>query len=99
MIESEPQDSARHPETGGRMVRDVRPMSIEIDGRTYTAQMPGWYCVETGESMHSGADYQVLEDLQEQVEAERAAEGLPSLRERARARALAGRQEDGAPLG
>ena len=40
------------PETGKPMVRDTRPMTINYKGQSATIQMPGWYCDESGESIH-----------------------------------------------
>ena len=47
------------PETGKPMVRDTRPMTIDYKGQSATIQMPGWYCDESGESIHTGEDMKV----------------------------------------
>ena len=47
------------PETGKPMVRDTRPMTINYKGQSATIQMPGWYCDESGESIHTGEDMKV----------------------------------------
>jgi HTH-type transcriptional regulator / antitoxin MqsA len=47
------------PETGRPMVRDTRPMTINYKGKSATIQMPGWYCDESGESIHTGEDMKV----------------------------------------
>ena len=47
------------PETGKPMVRDTRPMTINYKGQSATIQMPGWYCDEFGESIHTGEDMKV----------------------------------------
>jgi HTH-type transcriptional regulator / antitoxin MqsA len=41
------------------MVRDTRPMTITYDGQSSTFEMPGWYCDESGESIHSCEDVKV----------------------------------------
>jgi HTH-type transcriptional regulator / antitoxin MqsA len=43
----------RCPQTGKPVVRDTRPMTITYDGRSSTFEMPGWYCDESGESIHA----------------------------------------------
>ena len=61
------------PETGQPMVRGVRPMTITYKGRSATFDMPGWYCDESGEGIHTGADMAVsdreLDRLKATVEA------------------------------
>ena len=47
------------PETGKPMVRDTRPMTITYKGQSATFEMPGWYCHESGESIHTGEDIKV----------------------------------------
>jgi len=47
------------PETGLPMVRDTRPMTITYNGNSSTFDMPGWYCDESIESVHSGGDMKV----------------------------------------
>lgn len=42
------------PSCGARMLRDVRDMTLEHRGRSAIIGMPGWYCVECGEGVHSG---------------------------------------------
>lgn len=60
------------PETGKPMVRDVRPMTITYKGQSVTIDMPGWYCDESGESIHTGEDMKVsdaaLKALRNQVD-------------------------------
>jgi HTH-type transcriptional regulator / antitoxin MqsA len=41
------------------MVRDTRPMTIAYKGQTATFEMPGWYCHESGESIHTAEDIKV----------------------------------------
>lgn len=47
------------PVTGKPMVRDERPMTITYKGASTTFDMPGWYCDESGESIHTGEDMKV----------------------------------------
>ena len=42
------------PSCGGRMLRDVRDMTLKHRGQSAIIVMPGWYCVECGEGVHSG---------------------------------------------
>ncbi|MFC3227083.1 hypothetical protein ACFOGJ_07580 [Marinibaculum pumilum] len=81
-----------HPETGEPMVRGLRRQSIELAGKTYEVDVPGWYTA-SGAGLHSADDYSALEAVMKQVSQERAAAGLPSLRELARERAAARREK------
>jgi HTH-type transcriptional regulator / antitoxin MqsA len=60
------------PQTGKPMVRDTRPMEISYKGQSTTVDMPGWYCNESGESIHTAEDMKVsdeaLKELRLQVE-------------------------------
>ena len=47
------------PKTRAPMRRGVRPLDLTYKGVTATIDMPGWYCDESGESIHTGADMQV----------------------------------------
>jgi HTH-type transcriptional regulator/antitoxin MqsA len=47
------------PETGKPMLRDVRPMTITYKGQSSTFDMPGWYCQESDESVHTGDDMKI----------------------------------------
>lgn len=62
----------RCPQTGLPMVRGVRPMTITYKGHSATIDMPGWYCDESGESIHTGEDMvmsdQALNRLKANVE-------------------------------
>ena len=49
-------DAPTCPETGKPMVRDTRPMTLTYKGQSTTIDMPGWYCHESGESIHTGED-------------------------------------------
>ena len=47
------------PETGKPMVRDTRPMTLAFKGHSITIDMPGWYCNDSDESIHTGEDMKV----------------------------------------
>jgi HTH-type transcriptional regulator/antitoxin MqsA len=47
------------PKTGAPMHRDVRPMTLTYKGEKITFDMPGWYCDQSDESIHTGADMKV----------------------------------------
>ena len=60
------------PETGKPMVRDTRPKELSYKGQSATIDMPGWYCHESGESIHTAEDMKVsdaaLKELRLEVE-------------------------------
>ncbi|HEY8669742.1 MAG TPA: type II toxin-antitoxin system MqsA family antitoxin [Terriglobales bacterium] len=60
------------PETGKPMVRDTRPMEVSYKGQSITIEMPGWYCDESSESVHTAEDLKVsdgaLKELRLEVE-------------------------------
>jgi HTH-type transcriptional regulator / antitoxin MqsA len=64
------------PETGRTLSRDVRPFTVRYKGREMTVDLPGYYPVGEGESVHVGDDMAAadaaLRVLKEQVD------GLPS---------------------
>ena len=47
------------PETGAPMHRDKRPMTLEYKGESITVDMPGWYCEQSDQSIHTGDDMKV----------------------------------------
>lgn len=57
------------PETGKPMVRDTRSMTIAYKGQSATIQMPGWYCDESGESIHTGEDMKVSDAALKELKA------------------------------
>jgi HTH-type transcriptional regulator/antitoxin MqsA len=60
------------PVTGRPMVRDVRPMKLTYKGHSVTIEMPGWYCENSDEAIHTGEDMKVsdaaLRDLKVKVD-------------------------------
>ena len=51
------------PETGAPMHRDVRPMTLTYKAEKITFEMPGWYCDQSDESIHTGADMKVSDRI------------------------------------
>jgi HTH-type transcriptional regulator / antitoxin MqsA len=47
------------PETGKPMVRGLRTKQISYKGQVAFMEMPGWYCDESGESIHTADDMKV----------------------------------------
>ena len=47
------------PETGAPMYRGVRPMTLTYKGESLTFDIPGWYCDQSEESIHTGEDMKV----------------------------------------
>ena len=47
------------PETGAPMYRGVRPMTLTYKGEILTFDMPGWYCDQSEESIHTGEDMKI----------------------------------------
>ena len=62
------------PETGQPMTRGMRPMTLTYKDRTVTIDMPGWYCADSGESIHTGEDMKVSDRALNSLKAE--AEGV-----------------------
>jgi HTH-type transcriptional regulator/antitoxin MqsA len=48
-----------HPETGGKLHRDVRPLTLTYRGESITIDMPGWYGDLPDEGVHSGDDMKI----------------------------------------
>jgi len=57
------------PETGAPMYRGMRPMTITYKGETATFEMPGWYCDESLESIHTGEDLKVSDRMLNRLKA------------------------------
>jgi len=67
-------DAPISPVTGRPMQRGLRPITLSYKGRSVTVDMPGWYCDESDESVHAGADLKVSDRALARLKAE--AEGL-----------------------
>jgi HTH-type transcriptional regulator/antitoxin MqsA len=57
------------------MRRGVRPMVLECKGARTTVDMPGWYCDESHESIHTGEDMKVSDGALNRLKA--TTEGSP----------------------
>jgi len=62
------------PETGAPMYRGVRPMTLTYKGESITFDMPGWYCDQSEESIHTGEDMKVSDRMLNRLKAK--SEGL-----------------------
>ncbi len=51
------------PKTGLPMHRDIRPMTLTYKGESITFDMPGWYCGQSDESIHTGKDMKVSDRM------------------------------------
>ena len=51
------------PETGAPMHRGVRPMTLTYKEKSITFDMPGWYCDQSEESVHTGEDMKVSDRM------------------------------------
>ena len=63
------------PRTGAQMRRDTRPITLRYRGESVTIGMPGWYCDESDESIHTGTDMKVSDRALHGLKAR--VEGLP----------------------
>ena len=45
------------------MHRDVRPMTFTYKGMSLTFDMPGWYCEQSEESIHTSEDRKVSDRM------------------------------------
>ena len=57
------------PETGAPMYRGIRPMTITYKGETVTFDMPGWYCDQSEESIHTGEDMKLSDRVLNRLKA------------------------------
>jgi HTH-type transcriptional regulator / antitoxin MqsA len=51
------------------MRRGIRPMVLEYKGARTTFDMPGWYCDESDESIHTGEDMKVSDRVLNRLKA------------------------------
>ena len=51
------------PQTGAPMYRSVRPMILTYKDRSLTFDMPGWYCDQSDESIHTGEDMKISDRM------------------------------------
>jgi len=57
------------PKTGAPMYRGVRPMTLTYKEESITFDMPGWYCDESDESIHTGKDMKVSDRMLHRLKA------------------------------
>jgi len=62
------------PKTGAPMHRGVRPMELTYKQKSVSFDMPGWYCDDCEESIHTGKDLKVSDRMLNRLKARR--EGL-----------------------
>lgn len=55
-------DTRIHPETGQRLHRDVRPITVTYASQSRTVDVPGWYPDGEGDAIHSGEDLAVIDE-------------------------------------
>lgn len=51
------------------MKRGVAPMTIAYEDQSATFEMPGWYCAECDESIHTGDDLKVSDRMLKRIKA------------------------------
>ena len=56
------------------MHRDVRPITLTYKGESITFDMPGWYCEQSEESIHTGEEMKVSDRMLNRLKAR--SEGL-----------------------
>lgn len=57
------------PKTGAPMYRDSRSMTLTYRGESITFDMPGWYCDQSDESIHTGQDMKVSDRMLNRLKA------------------------------
>ena len=62
------------PKTGAPMHRGVRPMILTYKEESISFEMPGWYCNDCEESIHTGKDMKVSDRMLNRLKAR--SEGL-----------------------
>ncbi len=62
------------PKTGAPMHRGIRPLTLTYKGESTTFDMPGWYCDQSEEGIHTGTDMKVSDRALNRLKAR--AEGL-----------------------
>ncbi len=72
------------------MKRGVAPMTISYKDQSVTFEMPGWYCDECDESIHTGDDLKVSDRMLNQLKARQKTNALFNRIEVVRAWALGG---------
>ena len=57
------------PENGTPMKRGVALMTVSYKDQSAKFEMPGWYCDECGESIHTGEDMKVSDRILSRLKA------------------------------
>lgn len=57
------------PKTGALMHRGVHPMTLTYKGESITFDMPGWYCNDCEEGIHTGKDMKVSDRMLNRLKA------------------------------
>ncbi len=57
------------PKTGAPMQRGVRPMTLTYKSESITFDLPGWYCDECEESVHTGKDMKASDRMLNRLKA------------------------------
>ncbi len=57
------------PQTGAPLRRGVRPLTLTYKGESITFEMPGWYCDDCEESIHTGKDMKVSDRMLNRLKA------------------------------
>jgi HTH-type transcriptional regulator/antitoxin MqsA len=76
------------------MHRGVRPLTLTYKGASMTVEMPGWYCDQSSESIHTGDDMKVSDRALNRLKAR--VEGLPAPEEIRRIRRKLGLTQESA---
>lgn len=67
-------DNPLCPKTGAPMSRGMRPVTLTYKGESIIFDMPGWYCDESDEGIHTGKDMKVSDRILNRLRAR--SEGL-----------------------
>jgi HTH-type transcriptional regulator / antitoxin MqsA len=84
------------PKTGTPMQRGVRPLTLTYKDESITFDMPGWYCGDCEESVHTGKDMKVSDRRLNRLKAN--SEGLLAPEEIRRIRRRLGLSQEAAGL-
>jgi HTH-type transcriptional regulator / antitoxin MqsA len=57
------------PATGAPMHRGVKPMTLSYRGQSITLDLPGWYCDQSNESIHTSDDMKISDLALKQLNA------------------------------
>jgi HTH-type transcriptional regulator / antitoxin MqsA len=51
-----------HPESGEKLIREIRPVTVRYEGRERIVKLPGWYPAKKGgDGLHVGDDMAVVD--------------------------------------